>query len=252
MRNIENLQLFTNTEFGSVRVMTIDNKPYFVGKDIATILGYSNPSKAILNHVDDEDKQFIMVEITDSQKGNVPIGQTKTAFINESGLYSLILSSKMPKAKEFKRWVTSEVLPSIHSNGGYIIGQETISDEELMARALLVAQNKIAEKQRQIEIMQPKADYFDALCDKNLLTNFRDTAKELHLKERDFIKWLESRKFIYRDKKNNIKPYAEYSTGTKPYFEIKEYSNGDYVGTQTLVTPRGREAFKMLTEKLLA
>ena len=89
--------------------MEIDGEPYFVGKDVAEILGYSNASKAVSTHVDDEDKQFIMLDIADSQNGNMPTGQSKTALINESGLYSLILSSKLPKAKEFKRWVTSTV-----------------------------------------------------------------------------------------------------------------------------------------------
>lgn len=209
---------------------------------MAKALGYSVPKDAISRHCKGALKHRYPTEG----------GEQELKVIPEGDVYRLIIRSNLPTAEKFEKWVFDEILPSIRSNGGYIMGQETISDEELMARALLVAQNKIAEKQRQIEIMQPKADYFDALCDKNLLTNFRDTAKELHLKERDFIKWLESRKFIYHDKKGNIKPYAEYSTGSKPYFEIKEFQANNHVGTQTLITPRGREAFKLLTGKLLA
>lgn len=209
---------------------------------MAKALGYSVPKDAISRHCKGALKHRYPTEG----------GEQELKAIPEGDVYRLIIRSNLPTAEKFEKWVFDEILPSIRSNGGYIMGQETISDEELMARALLVAQNKIAEKQRQIEIMQPKADYFDALCDKNLLTNFRDTAKELHLKERDFIKWLESRKFIYHDKKGNIKPYAEYSTGSKPYFEIKEFQANNHVGTQTLITPRGREAFKLLTGKLLA
>lgn len=113
------IQIFKNTEFGEIRTIMMEGEPYFVGKDVAVILGYSNASKAVSTHVDDDDKNFIMIDIADSQNGNVPIGQSKTAVINESGLYSLILSSKLPTAKKFKRWVTSEVLPSIRKYGAY-------------------------------------------------------------------------------------------------------------------------------------
>lgn len=116
---MNNLQIFSNAEFGNIRTVTIDGEPWFVGKDIAEALGYSNASKAVTNHVDSEDKQFMMCNIADSQNGNVLIGQSKTAIINESGLYSLILSSKLPNAKKFKRWVTGEVLPAIRKSGHY-------------------------------------------------------------------------------------------------------------------------------------
>lgn len=119
-------------------------------------LGYSNASKAVITHVDNEDKQSIMINIADSQNGNVLKGQSKTAIINESGLYSLILSSKLPSAKRFKHWVTSEVLPSIRKNGGYIMGQESLSDAELMAKALLVAQKTINEREKTITEQKEK------------------------------------------------------------------------------------------------
>lgn len=111
--------VFSNSEFGNIRTVIVNGGPWFVGKDIAEALGYSNASKAVMNHVDDEDKQFLMCDIADSQNGNVLTGQSKTAIINESGLYSLILSSKLPNAKKFKRWVTSEVLPAIRKTGHY-------------------------------------------------------------------------------------------------------------------------------------
>lgn len=106
---MNNLTVFKSKEFGEVRTVEIDSKVYFVGKDVATALGYSNTSKAVMVHVDEEDKQFVMLDIADSQNGNVPMGASKTAIINESGLYSLILSSNLPTAKKFKHWVTSEV-----------------------------------------------------------------------------------------------------------------------------------------------
>lgn len=113
------LKVFENKEFGKVRTLMIDGVPWFVGKDVAAALGYSNASKAVTNHVDDEDKQFKMFNISDSQNGNVPIGQSKTAIINESGVYALIFSSRLESAKKFKRWVTSKVLPELRETGHY-------------------------------------------------------------------------------------------------------------------------------------
>lgn len=109
------MQVFTNPEFGKIRTLEIKGEPWLFGKDVATALGYSNPSKAVMVHVDKEDKSFEMLPVSDSQNGNL----VKTALINESGLYSLILSSKLPNARKFKRWVTSEVLPAIRKTGTY-------------------------------------------------------------------------------------------------------------------------------------
>lgn len=116
---MNDLTTFTNPEFGQVRTVEIDGTPWLVGKDVAVALGYKNPGKAIIAHVDDEDKRLEMLpQGTDSQNGNLS-PTSKTALINESGLYSLVLSSKLPKAKAFKRWVTSEVLPALRKNGVY-------------------------------------------------------------------------------------------------------------------------------------
>lgn len=160
--NMSELKIFENEEFGKVRVVEIENEPWFVGKDVAEILGYADSFGALKKHVDSEDKQNCQNNSFESNRG--------MAVINESGLYSLVLSSKLPTAKQFKRWVTSEVIPSIRKNGGYIAGQETLSDDELIARALIVAQNKIEERdkiiaaqQEQIEADKPKAIFADAV-----------------------------------------------------------------------------------------
>ena len=139
------LQIFNNETFGAIRTINMNGEPWFVGKDVAVILGYSNASKAVMSHVDEDDKQFVMIDIADSQNGNVPTGQSKTALINESGLYSLILSSKLPTAKEFKHWVTSEVLPSIRKTGSYT--RSTVNPELARTRAnamMLNAKSRIA------------------------------------------------------------------------------------------------------------
>lgn len=142
------MTVFENAEFGKVRTIMIDGEPWFVGKDVAESLGYSNASKAVMTHVDDDDKTFRMVDIADSQNGNMPIGQTKTALINESGVYSLVFSSKLEGAKRFKHWVTSEVLPSIRKHGMYATEntlQQMINNPDMI---VMMAQRMLDEKAR--------------------------------------------------------------------------------------------------------
>ena len=175
-------------------------------------------------------------------------------FIPESDLYRLVFSSKLPTAEKFTDWVTSEVLPSIRRSGGYIAGQESMTPEELMAKALTVAQRTLAEREARISqlstqaaIMAPKADYFDELVERNTLTNFRETAKQLEVRPKAFVTFLLERKYIYRDKRGKLLPYADKNDGL---FEVKECFNDKthWSGTQTLVTPKGRETFRLLCQ----
>lgn len=152
---MNDLQIFQNRNLGKIRVLKINNQPYFVGNDIATILGYKNTRDALNKHVDSEDKEVA--------KCDTPGGMQELTVINESGLYSLIMSSKLPVAKKFKRWVTSEVLPSIRKNGGYIVGQETLNDDELIQKAFLVATKKLEERERQLEQQKPKVLFADSV-----------------------------------------------------------------------------------------
>ncbi|EHL17620.1 MULTISPECIES: phage antirepressor Ant [Bacillota] len=229
---------FENMKFGKLTVIEKDGEFFFIGKEVAENLGYINPHKAIRDHIDSEDKR--------TERFVHPLGGVQaTIIINESGLYSLILSSKLQQAKEFKRWVTKDVLPSIRKNGGYIKNQENLSKEEILANAVLLANNLIAEKEKVIEDLEPKAKYFDELVDNNLLTNFRNTAKELHIPQKVFIQFLIDKELIYRDKKNRLLPYAKNNKG---YFEIKEWcrNDNDAVGIQTFVTPKGRHFLLLL------
>ena len=242
------LKVFENPAFGQVRTIEIDNEPWFVGKDVAEALGYRDTSDALKKHVDADDK--LTRRFADS-------GQAREMYIiNESGLYSLILSSKLPGAKEFKRWVTSEVIPSIRKTGGYIKGQETMTPDELMAKALMVAQQTLADREARISqltvdkaIMQPKADYFDELVERGLLTNFRETAKQLGIPPKKFVNWLIEHKYLYRDKKGKLLAYENKNNGL---FELKECVNErtQWAGVQTLVTPKGRETFRLLCHGL--
>ena len=238
------LMIFNNPYFGDVRIVEQEGEPWIVGKDVATALGYKNSRQALATNVDSDDRGV--------QEMDTPSGTQEMTIINESGLYSLILGSKLPTAKEFKRWVTKDVLPAIRKHGGYVNGQESMTPEELMAAALLMAQKTIADRDARIstltvenQIMAPKADYFDALVDRNLLTGFRETAKQLGVPPRAFANFLIEKKYVYRDKKGKILPYEAKNDGL---FEVKECLNEKtkWSGVQTLITPKGRETFRLL------
>lgn len=240
------LKVFNNPEFGTIRTIEQNGEPWFVGKDVAEVLGYSDTAQAIRKHVEEEDKG--VVEMT------TPGGKQPLTVINESGLYSLVLSSKLPTAKKFKRWVTSEVLPAIRKHGGYVAGQEHMSDEELMAKALLMAQKTIADRdarisalQVEVAVAQPKAAYFDELVDRNLLTGIRETAKELGIKQKVFVDFLLNKKYLHRSKSGKLTPTAGRGDGL---FEMKECFNEktSWAGTQVMVTPKGRETFRLLCQ----
>lgn len=154
---MNNIQLFTSAEFGDIRTIKDAEAVYFVGKDVAEILGYTNTRKALADHVDPEDKKD-GVTIRDS------IGRDQTpVVINESGLYSLVLSSKLPSAKRFKRWITSEVLPALRRQGGYMLTSENETPEQIMARALKIADEALKRKDALIEELTPKALFADAV-----------------------------------------------------------------------------------------
>jgi len=234
---MSSLITFENMEFGKLTVMEKDGEFFFIGKEVAEKLGYANTRDALVRHVDIDDKADVVFHDGRQRRSMVSI--------NESGLYSLILSSKLPQAKEFKKWITTEVLPSIRKNGGYIKNQEKMSNEEILANAVLLANHLIAQKEKIIEDLEPKAKYFDELVDNNLLTNFRNTAKELHIPQKVFIQFLLEKELIYRDKKNRLLPYAKNNKG---YFEVKEWcrNDNDAVGIQTFVTPKGRHFLLLL------
>ena len=234
---MSSLITFENMEFGKLTVMEKDGEFFFIGKEVAEKLGYSNTRDALVRHVDTDDKADVVFHDGRQRRNMVSI--------NESGLYSLILSSKLPQAKDFKRWITTEVLPSIRKNGGYLKNQEKMSNEEILANAVLLANHLIAEKEKIIEDLEPKAKYFDELVNNNLLTNLRNTAKELHIPQKVFIQFLLEKELIYRDKKNRLLPYAKNNKG---YFEVKEWcrNDNDAVGIQTFITPKGRHFLLLL------
>lgn len=242
------LRIFENTEFGLVRTMIVDGEWWFVGNDVARALGYSKVYEAVKNNVEEMDTA--LMGVIDS------LGrEQKTTMINESGLYSLAMSSRLPSAKRFKHWVTSEILPSIRKNGGYISGQETMTDNELLEKALLVAQRKIAERDKmileqnnKIQELSPKGLYFDAICDARLLTNFRDAAKELGMSQTQFTGYLKSNGYVYATRKGELRPTEPYRASD--LFQMKSYVNphNGFSGIRTYLTPKGVQYFKLAFE----
>ena len=223
---MNNLQIFKNTEFGEVRVIDKDGEPWFVGKDVAEILGYQNGSRDINRHVDEEDRQ-------NYQNGTSEINNRGVTIINESGLYSLILSSKLSTAKKFKHWVTQEVLPSIRKHGGYINGQEQMTDEELLSKALIMAQSKIEEKNRvigeqnhQIQRMKPKELFADAVAASRTSILIGDLAKMLRqngvdIGQKRLFTWMRENGYLIKQKGASWNMPTQKAMD-KGLFEIKE------------------------------
>lgn len=239
-----NIQIFKNSDFGEIRTLEENGAVLFCGSDVAKALGYARPNDAVTQHC----------RATVKRRTPISGKMQDINFIPESDLYRLVFSSKLPTAEKFTDWVTSEVLPSIRRSGGYIAGQESMTPEELMAKALTVAQRTLAEREARISqlstqaaIMAPKADYFDELVERNTLTNFRETAKQLEVGPKAFVTFLLERRYIYRDKRGKLLPYADKNDGL---FEVKECFNDKtkWSGTQTLVTPKGRETFRLLCQ----
>lgn len=249
---MKELMIFNNPEFGEVRTLEEDGRVLFCGSDVAKALGYTNPRDALSRHCRGVVKRDAWVQTGEKADGTPATRATEMSFIPESDLYRLVFSSKLPTAEKFTEWVTAEVLPSIRKHGGYVNGQERLSPEELMAKALMVAQKTLAEREARLsalavenQIMAPKADYFDQLVERNTLTNFRETAKQLDIPPKKFVAFLLDKKYVYRDKKGKLLPYEQKNNGL---FEVKECFNEktQWSGTQTLVTPKGRETFRLL------
>lgn len=250
-RKMNNLQIFNSPEFGQVRTIRQNREPWFVGKDVAEILGYTNPSKALVDHVDDEDKLN-----NDSLSS---LGQRGGWLINESGLYSLILSSKMPKAKEFKRWVTSEVIPAIRKTGGYIAGSENMTDAEIMAKAVLVAQSTIRQRDQRIKELEsdvaaakPKVLFADAVSASDSTILIGDLAKLIKqnghpIGQKRLFNWMREQGYLIK------RAGADYNSPTQRamemgLFKIKEtaisHSDGHVsVSKTTKVTGKGQQYF---------
>ena len=242
------LEVFKNQEFGEVRTITIDNEPYFVGKDVAEILGYERETKAIVDRVDSEDR-FMLDNKTQSQFG-IELGQRGGWLINESGVYSLILSSKLPNAKKFKRWVTNEVLPAIRKYGMYAIN-EIIDNPDLGIAALNALKeerekNKKLEEKSMIQTQQiseliPKASYYDVVLNCKDLVSISTISKDYGWSAKKMNKYLHEKGIQFKQgdiwllyQKYSEKGYT--STKTHTYLD----SDGQHTKVHTYWTQKGR------------
>lgn len=242
------MTVFQNAQFGEIRTLDENGKVLFCGSDVAKALGYSNPRKAVRDHT------------RGGTKRSTPTtsGEQEMQFIPEGDVYRLITHSKLPTAMEFEAWVFDDVLPSIRRNGGYIAGQDTLSDDELLSRALMVAQKKLDERNAQLEkakeqiaVMEPKAEYYDRVTESEGSMSFRETAKVFGIKEREFIGFLLSKKLVYRNSHGKLIPYAE--ERQEKWFEVAEVSYQAGTETRTTVytkiTPVGRQKIAALLGK---
>ncbi len=233
------LQIFNNAEFGEIRTVVIDDEPYFVAKDITDRLRFSNGRDAILNHVDEEDRAN--VAISDGSQDR------RMTVINESGLYSLILSSKLPEAKKFRRWVTSEVLPTIRRTGGYHLPQ-TLSEALQMAADQAKQIEMLEAKNKELE---PKGIFFDTVTQSDATTSIADVAKilDMGVGRNKLFSILKDRKILQPDNK----PYQKYIDAG--YFKLVEekYNKGDGIGIyyKTVAKQKGIDFIrKILLEEL--
>lgn len=248
---MNNLQIFDSPDFGQIRTIQQNGEPWFVGKDVADILGYQNGSRDVNRHVDEDDRQNYQNGTFESNRG--------LTIINESGLYSLILSSKMPKAKEFKRWVTSEVIPAIRKTGGYIAGSENMTDAEIMAKAVLVAQSTIQQRDQRIKELEsdvaaakPKVLFADAVSASDSTILIGDLAKILkqngyNTGQKRLFQWLRDNGYLIK------RQGADYNSPTQRsmelgLFRVKEtpiiHADGHVTVNKTVkVTPKAQIYF---------
>lgn len=248
-KKMNELQVFKNQEFGSVRTLVINSEPWFVGKDVTKALGYDNPSKAIRDHVEEEDKRVGVQNVTPYIIDSLGRKQHPT-FINESGLYALVFGSKLPSAKKFKRWVTSEVLPALRKTGQYQVKE--LSGSELMAKALIEAQNVLAAKDKQIEEMKPKVVFADAVATSHTSILVGELAKILkqngiEMGQKRLFAWLREKGYLIKRQGTDYNMPTQKSMDLG-LFEIKEgsYVNGSGVNITTKtpkVTGKGQQYF---------
>lgn len=245
------LMIFNSQEFGDIRTIEEDGKVLFCGSDVAKALGYKKPNDAVKAHC----RYTVKRSIPHPQSPDKTI---EMLFIPEGDIYRLAAKSELPGAERFESWIFDEVLPSIRKHGAYMT-EDTIDrmidspefgiklltalkEEKNKRKALEIANSSLTVD---LEIARPKAEYFDSLIDRNLLTNFRETAKQLEVPPKKFVDFLLEKKYIYRDKRGKLLPYEDKNNGL---FEVKECFNEktNWSGTQTLVTPKGRETFRLL------
>lgn len=232
------LMVFENEAFGKVRTLNLNGEPWFVAVDVCSVLDLSNPTIAVSRLDEDERAKFNL-----GRQGDATI-------VNEPGLYTLVLGSRKPEAKAFKRWITHEVLPNIRKHGVYITDEKLklfAEHPELLdalMRSLYTAHAENLRHRAERQTLLPKADYYDAFIDADGCTNLRTTAKELNVPERWFARFLQQTGFLYRSPAGNLMPYA--IPRNRGLFRVRDYVRNGHSGAYTLITPMGKSLFREL------
>ena len=232
------LMLFENEAFGKVRTLNLNGEPWFVAVDVCSVLDLSNPTIAVSRLDEDERAKFNL-----GRQGDATI-------VNEPGLYTLVLGSRKPEAKAFKRWITHEVIPAIRKHGVYITDEKLklfAEHPELLdalMKSLYAAHAENLRHRAERQTLLPKADYYDAFMDADGCTNLRTTAKELNVPERWFARFLQQTGFLYRSPAGNLMPYA--IPRNRGLFRVRDYVRNGHGGAYTLITPMGKSLFREL------
>ena len=238
------LMIFENDAFGKVRTLNLNGEPWFVAVDVCSVLDLSNTTIAVSRLDEDERAKFNL-----GRQGDATI-------VNEPGLYTLVLGSRKPEAKAFKRWITHEVIPSIRKHGAYMT-DSLLDALEAHPEAVLEYLNRLRsenarnrELTRRLRLALPKAEYYDAFVDPADCTNIRTTAKELGVPEKQFTRYLEEKKYLFRDKNRKLFPRAvKKSAGL---FLVRDfYTERGKLGHYTLITPAGKRHFLERTDEIL-
>lgn len=239
------IETFTSKQFGEVRITLINNEPWFFATDVCKALEIGN-APMTTSRLDEDERMTI--NSSDSHSGQRGGAQTFTV-INEPGLYTLVLKSRKPEAKAFKRWITHEVLPLIRKTGGYMTDtliQRIQNDPAVIyefADALLAERKRTMALSQELDRAKPKADYFDAFVNPDDCTNIRTTAKELNIPERQFVKFLLKEKFLFRSRSGQLLPYNKPSN--KGLFIVRDYITYSFVSYQTFFTPKGKDTIRL-------
>ena len=232
------LMIFENNAFGKVRTLNLNGEPWFVAVDVCSVLDLSNPTIAVSRLDEDERAKFNL-----GRQGDATI-------VNEPGLYTLVLGSRKPEAKAFKRWITHEVIPAIRKHGVYITDEKLklfAEHPELLdalMKSLYAAHAENLRHRTERQTLLPKADYYDAFMDADGCTNLRTTAKELNVPERWFARFLQQTGFLYRSPAGNLMPYA--IPRNRGLFRVRDYVRNGHSGAYTLITPTGKSLFREL------
>ena len=229
------LMIFENEAFGKVRTLNLNGEPWFVAADVCKALELGNPSMTV-ERLDDDEKGISTIDTLG--------GKQRMAIINEPGLYSLVITSRKPEAKAFKRWITHEVIPAIRKYGGYMtksLLEQVLENPNLIyefARRMLAEQQKNERLRQELDRAKPKADYYDAFIHPESCTNIRATAKELKVPEKMFTAFLIRKRYLYRAPSGGLMPYAKAADDGLFFVAV----NG-HQGVYTLVTPKGKALF---------